>query len=319
MGYAEDIAGGSTTAGSYNPPDYTTPAPGGFQSQSQGSPDYGMTPMDLWAVQQAQWAASMGQQAALQREAMALQKAIAAMQQAYNFASLNTSSEAEARQYAFTVGQAELQRQLSTGWVQAGPFNPASMAQDPYLAIWENNPDIRNQYAKAWKSRSITPQAAVADWLKKQRISDAAAYAQEKGWYQPYSQQTLTPTLEREAFWASLRGPRDYYVYQNILRGEQTGQWPSWTTAAQTGQALPGFQAPSGTLPGYWNEPGMVQAPNIAPHHLSATTWASMTPSEREMALGAAEAQGWNAEDYLAMMQKAFPGNPGAKTTWWQA
>jgi hypothetical protein len=301
--------------------------------------------------------ASLAQQAELQRESMAMQKAIAEMQNAYDWARLRFETEAEARQYALQVAQAELQRQLSTGWVNSSPITAASLqgsTTDPLMAIWNNRSDLAPFYDANWGAGSYSPQQAVQDWLGmttedavQAANRDAATYAQGQGWWTPASAQQaaqswqptldwqnlagwaygpngeMTPTLAREQFYASLTGPRDYFAYQRALRGDygDAATFP-WATALTGGSNLAEFQAPSGQLPGWWNgateSAGAVQAPNILPHQVNIAQWNKLLPSEQQMALGAAEEHGWNADDWLEQMRRAAPTGQAGGQTWWQ-
>lgn len=292
MAYAEDIGLGARGGSSSVPASWTAPAPAASPAPAPApAGEWGMTPLDLWAVEQAQWAAAQAQTAQLQRESMAMQKAIAEMQNAYNRERLRYENEWEAWRAALQTGVQELQRQLSTGWVQQNPLL-TTVGQRELLGPEGIQPTLDWQQLTGW------------------------AYGPEGQW---------SPTLAREQFYASLRGPRDYYAYQRAIRGDYgaAGQ-PAWAQALQGGASLPAFQAPSGALPGWWSqapagEPAAVTPPNIPPHKVNVSQWAKLLPSEQQMALGAAEEMGWDPNDWLEQMRRAAPGGTGgAKTTWWQ-
>lgn len=85
---------------------------------------YGLATM---ADAMAEWRESLAQQGALSREQMALQKAIAEMELAYKYKLMETQDQQAAKSFALQVGQLELQRQLSTGWVQKRPITASNM------------------------------------------------------------------------------------------------------------------------------------------------------------------------------------------------
>ena len=97
----------------------------------------------------------------------------------------------------------------------------------------------------------------------------------------------------------------------NLIRVGQVLKLPGQTApAAQAGQvqATPGMQstmpAPAGTTAG--------QSLMPLPHQINVASWDALSPTAKQMVLGAAEAGQtpsgyWSADDFLTQLEKARP------------
>ena len=109
----------------------------------------------------------MEQQALLTREQMGLEKAMHDAEMAYRYALMRTQDEQFAKDYAYRVGQMELQRQMSTGWVQQAPITEGNMpALDLRGWQWQGP---REQLRGGWPTlaaQQMMGGAAVPSWAR---------------------------------------------------------------------------------------------------------------------------------------------------------
>jgi hypothetical protein len=251
-------------------------------------------------------------------------------------------------------------------------------------------PPSSDEYWYRWQQEQAAAQAAAQFAAQ---LAQQAALAREQMALQRWMQEQQS-ALSWAEYLTSMRGPKDYFQYQQALRAGETTM-PSWAQAAQGKLGLKAWAAPAETLQpandqerrdaaiqaiwegrpdlaefyrsqnwrggdytpaeavenwlqmpdnkgkdpvayavskgwlapassGYdasgnalpTGSPGI--APAVLPYRINAATWSQMSPSEQQVALSAAEARGWDAQDYMDIMQKSWLTGPSQTRAWWR-
>jgi hypothetical protein len=273
-----------TTGGQVTPAAPGTPTTGGTPA-APGTPNYG-GPDTGYNPQAASLLATTAQQKAYQ---------------AYLNAKLNLETEQQAFDHAQQAFTNEITKSGLTGQYGGQATQAAMQYGANTFGTWGQ--PVQGQQTLAAQSQQWNQQL--------QAIQEARA-AQNQQQQQAQAYLSLL---------SGMRGPQDYFQYQNVLGS--TPQGMKDLVSAAMGQYVPGGGATTGVTPtaaslqglqqqiagtgNGTNTMGANQMNLPAPNQISAQAWKNLAPSQQQLLTSAYEAQGWNKEDVGALLNQSLP------------
>ena len=278
-----------------------------------------------------------------------LQDAQNKAQQAYYNSMLRHEGDKLAFEKARQAWQETIDKAGLTGMFEGAPTLEAMMGYAGAFGTW-GAPQQGQQTLEA--QQQAFNQALANAGLLGTYQGQQTQQAQEQAFRQMLAQQQEARALAEGQQKTSLgyldllgqmRGPQNYFQYQNVLGATPGGMRD--LVAAAMGQYIPGGGATTGVQPvaqslqgmygditgqgygqgapgtaagGYgtqvYQQQQAAHAQNMpAPNQIAPQAWNNLAPSQRQLAMSAYENQGWNAEDVKALFEQSLP-KYGAQT-----